>query len=407
MAVTDQRDHTRHVALDRETVDARQTGPGSQSMWDAPEALYVHVPFCRHRCGYCNFSVVTQRDDLQSAMVDAMIAELDALAGQRQTMRSVFLGGGTPTHLRIDELARLIDAIDQVFSVAPDAEISIEANPEDITATLCEQIAALGINRMSLGVQSFVDRKLSTLERSHNGAEARDAVSAAAASIGNVSIDLIFGCPEEPLETWLHDVDIAVSLPLDHVSTYALTVEKGTAFWNRFRRGELLGIDEDVELGMIEFAESTFDQAGLKRYEISNFARQNRRCQHNISYWSGASWHAIGPGAARFVDGVRSVNHRSPTTYLRRVQSGQSPTAESESLTAEQAARERAAFGVRMIDGIDLDLIADATEFDLVSTIESELAELSMQGLIDRHCNHIRLTERGKLFADTVAARIL
>lgn len=379
--------------------------------WPVPRSLYVHVPFCRHRCGYCNFSVVTGRDDLFDAMTDALIDELRQIDPADRPgdvpLDTIFLGGGTPTRLPGTALRKLSAAIREAFPVSPGVEWSVEANPEDITPAVLDVLTDMGVNRISLGVQSFDAGKLEVLQRGHSRDSAIAAITDAANRIGNVSIDLIFATPGETVTLWQDDVTVAAELPITHVSTYALTIEKGTTFWNRAHRGSLARSDESTELAMIAVAATRLGDAELHQYEISNFARTGYRCRHNQAYWAGAGWHAVGPGAARFVGGRREVNHRSPTTYLRRMRDHQSPTAESETITRETAARERAAFGVRQLDGIDLDVIATDTGIDVHQLLDRSLSAMAEHGLITMTRSHVRLTAKGLLLADGVAASLL
>ncbi|MDM4018554.1 radical SAM family heme chaperone HemW [Roseiconus lacunae] len=373
-------------------------------------SLYIHVPFCRHRCGYCNFSVVAGRDDLIDRFLDAITLELQSVRSSTDRppeLETVFIGGGTPTHLDHDRLARLLQAVRDRFDFVADAEWSVEANPEDITTDKLRLLRDLGINRVSLGVQSFNDQKLSTLERSHDGQHVRQIIRDVAEVIENVSIDLIFAAPGETLDNWREDLRLATSLPIKHVSTYALTFEKGTAFWSRRSKGDLHDSPEELELQMYDVAREHFAARGFEHYEISNFGKPGFRCRHNLAYWHGAGWYAAGPGAAAFVDGYRNVNHRSTTSYLKRLEAGQSPIAESEFVSAEQSAREAAAFGVRMIDGVDLQAVSERYGVDLLALCETELRQMLEQGLITRQADRICLTERGIHFADSVAGELL
>lgn len=391
------------------------SSPSDQSIhppliWPEPRSAYLHVPFCRHRCGYCNFSVVADRDDLIDRYLDAIDRELDLIAqrsGRTASLRTLFIGGGTPTHLPITQLDRLLGIIRDRFELDPSIEWTMEANPEDITDEKLALISGHGVNRLSLGIQSFNDRKLQTLQRTHSGDTAKSTIRQVAEQIPNVSIDLIFAAPGETISDWERDLQIAASLPIQHVSTYSLTFEKGTTFWNRLRRGDLSAVDESDEITMYDLGRSVFADAGLQHYEISSFAIEGARCRHNLAYWRGEGWYAAGPGAAAFVDGNRNVNHRSTTTYLKWVESGRSPVAESESISAVQAAREWAAFGVRMIDGIDLADAPKQSGVSIETLCHTELEQLRSQGLIDRDGSRIKLTERGIHFADTVASELL
>lgn len=373
--------------------------------WPTPSAAYIHVPFCRHRCGYCNFSVVADRADLIDQFLLAIDQELAALS--RPRVRTVFVGGGTPTHLDTRQLQRLLGLIRSRLDIQSGCEFSIEGNPEDISQPKLEVLSEHGVNRLSLGIQSFADSKLRTLERSHSGQSAIETVHTASQWIANVSLDLIFAAPGESIEVWGQDLETAVALPISHLSTYALSFEKGTSFWSRRHRGELRPLDESLEVEMYQLARKTTARAGLEHYEISNFARPGFQCRHNLSYWEGQGWYAAGPGAARFVSGRREVNHRSTTTYLRRMEIGQNATAESEPISLTQFARERAAFGMRMLAGIDIDALSQETGVELQDECGDAIRTCVEEGLLQEFEQRLRLTDRGILFADTVASRLL
>lgn len=373
--------------------------------WPQPRAIYLHVPFCRHRCGYCNFSVVAGRDELGERFLAALEWELSRL--QQPEVDTVFVGGGTPTQLPLPWLDRLLTLVRDRLQLVADAEWSVEANPEDITPEVLETLAGHGVNRLSLGVQSFNDVKLQVLERGHRGGEAQESIAAAAVHIPNLSIDLIFAAPGETIDHWRRDLQTALALPIGHLSTYALTFEKGTRFWNRRQRRELTAVGDEVETEMYLLARAATRAAGVQQYEISSFARPETRCRHNLAYWRGQPWYAAGPGAARFVNGRREVNHRSTTRYLKRVEARQDPTAERETISPQQYARERAAFGIRMIDGVDLGQITRDSGVDVTSLIGPAIDRCRDDQLLTQHQDRIRLTDRGILFADTVAARFL
>lgn len=374
--------------------------------WPEPRSAYIHVPFCRHRCGYCNFSVVSGRDDLAEAYLTGLSNELSQRQGPHQ-VETLFIGGGTPTHLSAAWLDRFLTLSKTWFPLAPGAEFSVEANPGDIDNERLAVLRSHGVNRLSLGVQSFAETKLRTLERDHSSEGAHRAIEAAAKSIGNVSIDLIFAAPGERLAAWETDLRTALGTPISHLSTYALTFEKGTQFWNRRRRQQLTPVAEATELAMYERTRELTEQYGCTQYEISNFAKPGRRCRHNLAYWEGRGWFAAGPGAARFCDGRRQVNHRSPTVYIKRTLAGRDPTAEDEPIEKMQWACERAAFGVRMLEGVNLELLRQETGIDLETQLEATLQTLADDGLIVRDRSRVRLTGQGILFADTVASAFL
>lgn len=374
--------------------------------WPTPRAAYIHVPFCRHRCGYCNFSVIAGKDHYADRYLQALSIELKQASVPR-SVDSIFIGGGTPTHLPTDWLRRLLKLVCDWYPVVPGGEFSVEANPGDITIEKLEVLASYGVNRISLGVQSFDSAKLTRLERDHDGASAEQAIELAAKMIGNVSIDLIFAAPEETLEQWQQDLDRVLSLPIAHLSTYGLTYEKGTQFWNRLSRDQSLKATEDLELAMYQSVIERCQQSGWKHYEVSNHAKPGFQCRHNMAYWEGRGWYAAGPGAASFVDGFRAVNHRSPTTYINKVLGNQSPVAESERLDRETWARERLVFGLRMIDGVDLTMIEHETCFKFPAALSDQLEYFVSEGFLERTAAIFRLSERGLYLSDSISGKLL
>jgi oxygen-independent coproporphyrinogen-3 oxidase len=349
--------------------------------------------------------VVAGREELIPRVLDAIDRELEGL--DRPAVETIFIGGGTPTHLPPDSFSRLLEIVSRRFRLGRPLEWSLEANPEDVTATALDCMTEFGVNRVSLGVQAFDSQKLGVLERGHSGDRAESVVRQIADRIENVAIDLIFAAPGETVDGWRQDLGRALSLPIQHLSTYALTFEKGTSFWSRRRKGQLCSATESTELTMYQVARQLVASRGLTQYEISNFARPGFECRHNIGYWQGRGWFAAGPGAARFVAGKREVNHRSTTTYLRRIESGIDPVAESEAISPTQYARERAAFGVRMMCGIDLAQLTDETGVDAEKLLAAAISKCRTHDLVTVQGGCLRLTERGVTLADTVAAEFL
>ena len=345
------------------------------------------------------------REDLVNRFASAIYQELEPL--DRPPIDTLFIGGGTPTQLSLGDLHQFLSRLSNCFAIQPNAELTVEANPEDITPEKLNLLVDHGVNRVSLGVQSFDDKKLKALERSHTGDAAKTIICQTADRIPNVSIDLIFGAPCETAIEFESDLTTAFSLPIKHLSTYALTFEKGTPFWNRQYHGEINAVDERVEIEMYQAAQTVAASHGAHQYEVSSFAREGFRCRHNIAYWQGRGWYAAGPGAARFVNGRREVNHRSTTTYLNLIENGKNHIAESESISIEQYARERLAFGIRMLDGVNLQQLNQETGFDIENHFASVFAKLTDQGLIERNTSHLKLTRQGVLFADTVASEFL
>jgi oxygen-independent coproporphyrinogen-3 oxidase len=368
---------------------------------DPPRAAYVHVPFCRHRCGYCNFTLIAGRDDLIAAYLEALSREMQTLPPEVE-LDSLFLGGGTPTHLPPNALHALLSLLRRHFRLTAQAEFSIEANPLDLTPERARVLREFGVNRISLGVQSFRDEKLAALERDHRQEDILAAVALATEISPRVSIDLIFATPQETLEQWLQDVQATLATGVGHVSTYGLTIEPGSAFYGRLQRGQLQRSPEAVEASMYEQGMDLLQAAGFEHYEVSNFARPGERSRHNKTYWRGRSYYAFGSGASRYVQGRRETNHRSTTTYLQRVLAGLSPVAESETLLPEDRARERLVFGLRMLEGIECASFQADTGFDLLALAGVEIERLIALGMLAWSDTRLHLTRAGLLVSDSI-----
>ncbi|TWT38389.1 radical SAM family heme chaperone HemW [Blastopirellula retiformator] len=371
-----------------------------------PHSVYVHVPFCLRRCGYCNFTLVAGRDDLIGDYLAAIEREMETVAAPHQ-VDTIFYGGGTPTHLPTPHLEQLLKLTIDRFPPAEGYEWSVEANPADLSDEKLDLLAQYGVNRISLGVQSFRDAKLELLERDHRAADAIDAAQRVRAKFDRLAIDLIFAAPGETVDMWRDDVRQAIDLGADHLSTYGLTFEKGTTFWNRLLHDDLEEVDEEVQreqyLAGIEMASA----AGFEHYEVSNFARPDCRCAHNENYWLGGGYYAFGPGAARYVGGRRETNHRSTTRYIQKMLSGESAVAEAEELTPEELARERLIFGMRRLEGIDPTDFAAATGFEVDQLAAQPMHDLESHGLIERISERIRLTRAGLLVSDSIWPELL
>ena len=372
-----------------------------------PRSAYIHIPFCRHRCGYCNFSLVAGRDHLVDRFLNALEIEIRQLP-QSAELDTLFFGGGTPSHLAPDQLQRLGQIVAHRFSFTADAEVSAECNPNDIDQEKIDALLSLGVNRISLGVQSLNAEKLKRLERDHNAGEVARAVELAKANVASVSMDLIFAAPQETLQQWQTDLADALALQPDHLSTYELTYEKGTQFWNRLQRGGLAIADEDLRADMYEHSIQQLKQAGWEHYELSSFSAVGHQCSHNQSYWNGNDYFAFGPGASRFIDGIRSTNHQSTLTYMKRLEAGQNPTEQTEQLTGVAAARERLVVGMRLLQGVNVAQLEAATGVAFETILpRSTLEPLVSENLVEISAGVCRLTRRGVMVSDGVAAAIL
>lgn len=364
-------------------------------------SAYVHIPFCHRRCGYCNFTVVAGRSDLVDRFLDALERELAGLGTPRQ-VDTLFWGGGTPTHLDPGQLERLAQATRAWLPLAAGGEWSCEANPLDCTPDKLSLLRSAGVTRLSLGGQSFNDAKLKVLERDHTGAELERALDAAGRFFDRVSLDLIFAAPSETLPDWQTDLDRGLAHGVGHVSTYGLTIEKGSAFYGRQLHGTLTPASEALELDMYNEALARLTAAGMEHYEVSNFALPGQRCRHNEAYWSGVPWLAFGPGAAGYDGHSRTVNHRSLHAYLRRVEAGESPVAECDELDEEQQVRERFVFGMRRMEGIDLSQLATAGVPEPERLFQPHLGRAIAAGWFHREGDRIRLTHQGLVLSDAL-----
>ena len=371
-----------------------------------PRSLYVHIPFCRNRCGYCNFTLVAGRDDLVDRFLDALGVEVGWIDG-RHVVKTVFLGGGTPSHLTAPQLRRVFDIIHSRFDLAANAEITIECNPNDMSESLGEAMSDCGVNRISFGVQSFRQLKLKFLERTHTCDDIATAVSIAQAVTNNISFDLIFATENESLDQWTDDLNSAIELNPNHLSTYELTIEKGTQFWNRHFKRQLSVPDEDARADQYLATIEILKAHGFEHYEISSFCKPNFKCRHNLSYWNGGDYFAFGPGAARYIDGIRENNHRSTTQYIKLIESGIQPIFERDVLAERERAIERIVFGLRQIEGIDLLNFKEETGVDALALMGDTGQKLIQDSFLQVVSDHCRLTNRGILFYDTVANQLL
>jgi oxygen-independent coproporphyrinogen III oxidase len=390
----------RAVANDEIDNDARGAA------YAPPRAAYIHVPFCRHRCGYCNFTLVAGRDDLIGDYLKAIELELSVLETPR-VVDTLYFGGGTPTHLSPSQFRELAATVLKWHPLANGYEWTVEANPADINRAMMDTLGELGVTRLSLGGQSFRADKLRLLERDHAAADIEQSVRRAKEAGMQISLDLIFATPGETLAQWQADLDTAISLQPDHVSTYGLTFEQGTAFWNRKTRSELVEADEELQRDMYALAIDRLNAAGYEHYEVSNFAQPGRRSRHNQVYWSGDGYHAAGPGASRYVNGVRETNHRSTTSYLKSVLGGESPVAEREELAAEERARELLVFGLRRLDGVSRQEFRQRTGLEIEELIAVALEKFVGLGLLANAGDRIRLTREGLFVSDAMWPEML
>ncbi|MGY1642066.1 radical SAM family heme chaperone HemW [Geodermatophilus sp. SYSU D00703] len=382
-----------------------------EGLADTPFGLYVHVPFCATRCGYCDFNTYTA-DELgpgasRAEYAGTAIAELrraaEVLGPDLPTVETVFVGGGTPTLLPADDLAAVLAAVRELFPVAGDVEVTTEANPETVTPAGLARLRAAGFTRVSLGMQSAAEHVLAVLDRRHTPGRAVEAArEARAAGFEHVNLDLIYGTPGETDADWAASLDAVLSAPVDHVSAYALIVEEGTRLARRIGRGELPVPDDDVLADRYEQADATLHAGGFDWYEVSNWARGDAaRCRHNELYWANANWWGIGPGAHSHVGGLRWWNVKHPAAYAGRLLRGESPAQDSELLDAADRALETVMLGLRLREGLPLTALSPEGRAGAASAV--------VRGLLDpaaHEAGRAVLTDRGRLLADAVVREL-
>lgn len=376
-----------------------------------PFGVYVHVPFCATRCGYCDFNTYTA-DELDSgsstgSWLDGLRRELDIatrVLGAPPQAETVFVGGGTPSLLGSDGLGAVLDAVRGTFGLAPDVEVTTECNPESTSPEFFAGLRQAGYTRVSLGMQSAAEHVLRVLDRVHTpGRPVTAAKEAAAAGFEHVSLDLIYGTPGERPGDLRASLDAVLEAGVDHVSAYALIVEQGTALARKVRRGELPPPDEDTLADYYELIDGVLDAAGLGWYEVSNWASSPQaRCRHNEGYWRSGDWWGAGPGAHSHVGGVRWANVKHPARYAGLLASGDSPVAEREVLTAEQQHMERIMLELRTIDGLSLDALGPSGRAEAGAAVGDGLLDASTFD-----AGRAVLTPRGRLLADGIVRRLL
>lgn len=373
----------------------------------SPRSAYIHVPFCAHKCGYCDFASLAGVDHLADRYLDALEREI-AWLGSPQPMDTLFIGGGTPTRLTAGQLERLLGAVRRWLPIVPGGEWTVEANPETIDAEKADVLAESGVNRVSLGAQSFHRPSLAVLERAHAPDSVPKALELVRPRFPRWSIDLIFGVPGSTIDHWRADLDQALGLGPSHLSCYGLTYEKGTALHKQWREGRVAALDEEVERTMLAETIDRLSGEGLSPYEISNYARPGQECRHNLVYWANDAYHGFGVGAARYVDGERSINTRDLTSYMRRIESDQPATGPRERLDPEARARETIVLMLRRTQlGIDRDDFQTRTGYDLDVLAGPAIVRHVGLGNLEDDGRRIRLTREGLFLADSVLADLL
>lgn len=374
--------------------------------WIWPRSAYVHIPFCAHHCGYCDFAVAVGQDRRIENYTEALIREISGV-GAPQPVDTLFFGGGTPTHLSATQLENLIGQVLRWLPLRPGHEFSVEANPSTLDDDKIKVLAEHGVNRISLGAQSFHPHLLRVLERDHQPAEVSRAFERTRRRIPNVSLDLIFGVPSQTLAHWQSDLRQALALQPNHLATYGLTYEKGTRLWKQRRQGIVQPLDEETELAFFTEAMDTLEHAGFEQYEISNFALPGFCCRHNQVYWANEAHFGFGMGAASYAEGLRRINTRDLGAYLKKVMAGEPTHFQSETLLPRERALETIGVQLRRREGILRSAFEAQTDFDLDELVKPVLLRLIDLGLLEDDGPSVRLTRRGKCLADAVITELM
>jgi putative oxygen-independent coproporphyrinogen III oxidase len=385
---------------------------GSVGEWTAEPGfgVYVHIPFCVHRCHYCDFNTYEDLDALHRPYVEALVRHVETYAPGREfpDATSVFFGGGTPTVLDASDLGRILDAVRARVGLAPGPEVTVEANPETVDAPYFERLLGAGVNRVSIGVQSLVEHVLNGLGRTHSPEIALDAVGEARrAGVEDLNIDLIYGSPWEAAADWRATLETAIDIGPDHVAAYALTVEAGTPLHTLVATGRVPDVDPDIQADRHEVASEMLGAAAFDRYEISNWAQPGHASTHNVLYWCAGEYLGFGAGAHGYLEGHRFWSVRLPRDFVARASAGESVEAGRESLAAGARAGEALMLGMRLASGIDTSAFVRIHGSRAWERRRAAVVDLVALGLVETDGARVRLTRRGTLMANEVGARLL
>lgn len=362
-------------------------------------ALYIHIPFCHTKCGYCDFNSYAMKGEIVSAFVDALHMEIERTPYAGAYVPTLFFGGGTPTFLIGEELAQILDHLSRKFRMDPGAEITAEANPGTVDLHKLQCMKQAGFNRVSFGVQSFDAAELKRMERIHSPEEVFLAVQAAReAGFDNLNLDLIYALPDQTPERWQDNLRQAVELQPEHLALYGLMLEPNTRFYHLYRKGQLTLPEDEVQVEMYEYARDFARSNGYEQYEISNYAKPGYECRHNLVYWRNEAYLGFGPGAVSYIKGRRWMNMRHPREYVRRVNAGEPLEFESESLAGWESAAETIMLGLRTREGVDLGALERRYHLPVELYFREAVQQLIQRGWLEQTGTRIHLTEQGLLW---------
>jgi len=368
--------------------------------------LYIHIPYCIHKCGYCDFNSHPIKHDEMDHYIDALVAEMKHYAkiySNTNIIKTIFLGGGTPTTLTVYQLERILKECVKEFKVTPDAEITIEANPATIDIEQMKSIRQTGYNRISIGVQSFDKTELKLLDRAHGPEEVHSTVDCARkAGFDNLSLDLMFAIPNQSLSSWESNLDKALEKNPEHLSTYNLTIEQGTAFSKLQSNGKLIMPEDGHQLELYKKTIERLTKKGFHHYEISNFARQGKECKHNITYWKNTNTLGLGAGASSYINGTRFKNINLPAHYIRQVKEKKTAVEHSETLEPRQAMGETIMLGLRLLKGISIHQFERRFQVSFINLFKNIIHSLKEKELILIEDDRLRLSPKGLFLADSV-----
>ena len=370
-------------------------------------ALYIHIPYCKSKCRYCDFASAPV-DGSVSAYLAALAEEASKVSGTIRSARTIFVGGGTPTVLSPEQIARLFEHLRETFEILPDAEITVEANPCTLSPAMAAALAGGGVNRVSLGAQSFVDAELFFLGRTHEAVDiSRSFRLLRDAGIGNINLDLIYAIPNQSLESWRYSLSRALELEPEHISAYCLTFEQATPLWHALKKGKIQKKSDEEELAFYEAARETLAQYGYEHYEISNFALPDKRSRHNMVYWSNDEYLGLGAGAVSYIGGERIANRRKPAEYIRAMKAWGTARCEIERIPRRMQAVETIIQRLRLREGVDCAAFTSRFGFHPKKVFDGSFDKLIRAGLLEQTSDTLRASLKGWRLANEIALEAL